>query len=88
MVASSTADHQRADGDLRRLIAGPVVSESSVVDHPGHHTRVRDWSNDRFDEAAAHQFESAQCALVPSCTGNRRGLRDLRRVGLAKDAGD
>ena len=50
------------------------------------HTRLRDRSNDRFDETAAHRSESAQRALVPSGAGHRRRLRNIRCAGLAKDA--
>jgi len=37
-----------------RIIAGAFCTVISVVADPGHHTRIRHRSNDRFDETAAH----------------------------------
>src|SRR5216110_2046935 len=85
MVASSTAYYQRANGDLRHIVAGHLVSRPSFVAYPGDHTRLRHRSDDRFDETAARQSEFAQCALLSAGSGHRRGLRDIRCAGLAKD---
>src|SRR5207237_9426454 len=86
MVASSTANYQRIDGDLRHIVAGHLISRSSLVADPGHHTRVRNRSDDRFNEAAPRTSQSAERALVPSSACDRCRLRNLCCARLAKDA--
>src|SRR5262249_1476485 len=86
LVAPSTAPNQRAHGNIRHLVVSYFVSRPSLVANPNYHTRVRHWGDYRFHETDAHSFESAQCALVPSRTRHRRGLRNLPRARLAKDA--
>ena len=86
MVASSIAADQRLDGDIRHLVAGDFVSRSSLMADPDYHTRVRRWFHDRFNETAAHQFESAKRALVPAGPRHRRRLRHLHRTDLAENA--
>ena len=86
VVSLSIAPDQCTNGNVRPIAAGHFVSGSSALANPGDYTRVRDRSDDRLDETTEYPFEFTQCAFVSSGTGYWRGLRNLCRVGLAKNA--
>src|SRR5438477_11145785 len=56
MVAPATPHDKRVNGYLRRFPIGNFIPRPAPVDHPGHHARVWDWCNDRFNKLLGIQL--------------------------------